>query len=217
MTNTEITAAARNQLEGKWLYAIIAFFLISIIPSLLISNSPIKIPIEINTSNWQEHLSEKVQFNYSFFISLVLSGAFAFGGALFSLAVIRNNIATIELIFEGFKDLNRYFVLLATFLITTIFTWLWMLLLIVPGIIAALSYSMSYFILIDNPSLGSLEAIERSKQLMHGHKWQLFKLYLRFVGLGFLCIFTLGIGFLWLIPYANICLAQFYQQLVEKS
>lgn len=91
------------------------------------------------------------------------------------------------------------------------------MLLIIPGIIAALYYSMVYFIINDNPNIGSLEAIEQSKLLTNGHKWQLLGLYFRFIALGLLCIFTLGIGFLWLIPFANVCLAQFYNQLLEKT
>ncbi|MEY4384445.1 MAG: hypothetical protein RI995_1987 [Bacteroidota bacterium] len=218
MTNSQITSEARKQLEGKWLYAIIAFFLISIIPSIVISSFPFKIHLEdIQENFWQNQLYEHISFNYGFFISIIFSGSFAFGGAMFSLAVIRNQQAEIELIFAGFKDLNRFFVLLATYLIVAIFTFLWTLLLIIPGIMAALSYSMVYFIINDNPTIGSLEAIELSKKLTNGHKWQLFTLYLRFIALGFLCIFTLGIGFLWLIPYANVCLAKFYDQLIDYS
>jgi len=147
---------------------------------------------------------------------LILGGALSYGGAVFSIFFIRGFKADIELIFAGFRNLNRFFVFLAANLIQLIFVLAWTLLLIIPGIIAALSYAMTYYVLVDNPEMGSLDAINESKKLMKGHKWQLFKLWLRFVALGLLCILTIGIGFLWLIPYANICTAQFYDSLLEE-
>ncbi|MEY2794210.1 MAG: hypothetical protein RJA76_2202 [Bacteroidota bacterium] len=222
MTNSEITSNAREKLTGKWLPAIIAFLITSILSSFNLFtedhlNLPLTIPFSFLDTDQYEEIVNSVHFNLGYLSNILLGGAFAFGQALFGLQLIRKNNAEIELIFGGFKDLNRYFVFLAAHLIISIFTLLWMLLLIIPGIVAALSYSMTFYILVDHPNLGSLDAIERSKLLMKGHKWQLFKLYMRFIALGLLCILTLGIGFLWLIPYANICLSQFYIQLIEST
>ncbi len=91
-----------------------------------------------------------------------------------------------------------------------IFTYLWMLLLIVPGIIKSLSYAMTNYILIDNPELSANEAIERSMAMMRGHKFDLFYLYLSFIGWYILGLFTLGIGYLWLQPYILTAQASFY-------
>ncbi len=55
-----------------------------------------------------------------------------------------------------------------------------------------------------------MEAIERSKVMMVGHKWRLFCLELSFIGWAILCLFTLGIGLLWYVPYYNAAIAAFY-------
>ena len=92
-----------------------------------------------------------------------------------------------------------------------------MLLLIIPGIIAALSYAMTYYIIVDNESIGALEAIRQSKEMMRGNKWKLFCLGLRFFGWSLLCLLTLGIGYLWLIPYMAISFAKFYGDISSQG
>ncbi|MHA8066607.1 DUF975 family protein [Aquirufa sp. ROCK2-A2] len=219
MTNSQITLASREKLSGNWLPAILSFLIIAILLNLhYLSSETLSTPITLpsffpysDTIN----VSSKLSFNYANIVTFILGGALSFGGAVFSLFLVRGEKTDIELIFSGFKDLNRFFVFLASNILILIFTIAWTLLLIIPGIIAALSYSMTYYILVDNPEMSSLEAINQSKLMMKGHKWQLFKLWLRFIGLGCLCVLTIGIGFLWLIPYANICSAQFYDSLLE--
>jgi uncharacterized membrane protein len=221
MTNSEITYAAREKLSGKWLPAILAFLILSILSSVNIFTKnylslPLNLPIQIPYVDENTELTNNLSLNAGNIFSLILGGALSYGGAVFSIFFIRGFKADIELIFAGFRNLNRFFVFLAANLIQLIFVLAWTLLLIIPGIIAALSYAMTYYVLVDNPEMGSLDAINESKKLMKGHKWQLFKLWLRFVALGLLCILTIGIGFLWLIPYANICTAQFYDSLLEE-
>jgi len=92
-----------------------------------------------------------------------------------------------------------------------LFVFLWSLLLIIPGIIASLAYSMTFFILADEPELGASDALAKSKRMMRGYKWKYFCLNLRFIGWAILCVISLGIGFLWLIPYMQISYAKFYE------
>ena len=99
---------------------------------------------------------------------------------------------------DGFKH-NYLRNLLLKFLMS-LFTGLWMLLLIVPGIIAAYRYSMAFYIVHREPDLDALAAISRSKALTQGHKSQLFSLDLSYLGWYFLGIFTCGILWLWVIP-----------------
>jgi uncharacterized membrane protein len=68
------------------------------------------------------------------------------------------------------------------YILTTIFIFLWSLLLIVPGIMAAFSYAMTFFILADDRTVDGLEAIRRSKAMMYGHRWRLCCLVGRFTG-----------------------------------
>ena len=99
----------------------------------------------------------------------------------------------------------------------SLYTFLWMLLLIVPGIIKAISYSMTPFILAEHPNLTASQAIDLSKQMMDGHKMDLFILDLTFIGWGLLSALTLGIGALWLNPYTNAAHAAFYRQLQVEN
>lgn len=94
----------------------------------------------------------------------------------------------------------------------TILTVLWGFLFIIPGIIKSLSYAMTPFILEENPELTASEAIHRSRMMMHGHKFDLFWLYLGFIGWIILSLLTLGIGFIWLYPYFQASVAGFYEE-----
>lgn len=146
--------------------------------------------------------------------SLILSGPFALGLAYFTLTFSRGKEAKLSMIFLGF---NRFGISLGAYLLMVVFTLLWSLLLIIPGIIAAISYSMTFFILADDGTIGAMAAIDKSKQMMYGYKWKYFCLGLRFIGWGLLSILTLGVGLLWLIPYVHVSLAKFYDDIKDAT
>ncbi|MDD2214899.1 MAG: DUF975 family protein [Oscillospiraceae bacterium] len=102
-------------------------------------------------------------------------------------------------------------------LLRLLFTFLWSLLFIIPGIIAAYSYAMSSFILAENPDMPASEALRQSKEMMRGHRFDLFLLQLSFIGWAILCLFTAGLGFLWLNPYVNASEASFYLELRRRQ
>ena len=141
---------------------------------------------------------------------LAISGPMALGIAIFSINISRNQDARLEQIFQGFNNFNTS---LGAYLLMLLFTFLWSLLLIIPGIIAVLSYSMTFYILADDNSIGAMEAIDKSKKMMDGYKWKYFCLGLRFIGWSLLCILTLGIGFLWLLPYMQVSMVKFYDDI----
>jgi len=87
---------------------------------------------------------------------------------------------------------------------------LWTLLFIIPGIIAAYRYSMATYIMAENPDIGIVEAVNMSKELMNGHKADLFVLELSFFGWCLLGLMTCGILLLWVTPYQNLAEADFY-------
>ena len=97
------------------------------------------------------------------------------------------------------------------YLLRTLYVLLWAILFIIPGIIKTLAYAMTNYILVDHPELSANKAILLSNEMMKGHKYDLFYLYLGFAGWFILCMLTLGIGFFWLIPYAQTAQASFYQ------
>lgn len=94
-----------------------------------------------------------------------------------------------------------------------VYTTLWTLVFIIPGIMASYSYAMTPFLMAENPDLRPNEAISLSKDMMNGHKGELFALDLSFIGWSILCILTLNIGRLWLNPYLNAAHAAFYREL----
>ena len=97
-------------------------------------------------------------------------------------------------------------------LLKDIFIALWSMLFLIPGIVKIYSYSMTEYILEENPELSANEAIDRSRFMMRGHKFDLFWLQLSLIGWFFLCILTGGIGFLWLEPYYHCAKAAFYEE-----
>lgn len=116
---------------------------------------------------------------------------------------------------EGYQnDFQRLFTTLG---LKLIYVYLWTLLLIIPGIIKAYAYAMTEFILEDDDEVSNNEAIERSMQMMEGHKMELFLLDLSFIGWYILSILTLGIGFLWLSPYMKSARAAFYEDLKNSQ
>ena len=80
------------------------------------------------------------------------------------------------------------------------------------AIIKGLSFSLSFYIAYDNPEMSALDVVNKSAELMVGHKGQFFLLDLSFIGWAILAAFTLGIGFLWLIPYMQVSQICFYEQ-----
>jgi len=141
---------------------------------------------------------------------LLIEGALLLGMAMFFLALARAQNPEVGVMFRGF---NQFGTALGACLLMALFTFLWTLLFIIPGIIASYRYAMTYFILTDHPELGPLEAIRRSKEMMRGNKGKLFCLTWRFFWWFLLCIPTCFIGLIWLMPYINTSLAKFYDDL----
>jgi uncharacterized membrane protein len=93
----------------------------------------------------------------------------------------------------------------------------WSLLLIIPGIIAGISYSQALFIKMEDPSIKTFDAIRKSTEMMKGHKGKYFMLGLSFIGWVLLSMLTLGIGMLWVSVYYNTARAVFYNELKFRT
>ena len=130
-------------------------------------------------------------------------------------ALIDHKDAQVSDLFSQFHRFGDGFLLN---LLTSIFIFLWSLLLVIPGIVAAFSYSMAPYILYENPGMRPNDARKASKELMRGNKWRLFCLELSFFGWALLSALTLGIGTFWLRPYEEAAQASFYRQICwERS
>lgn len=141
---------------------------------------------------------------------ILLGGPLAIGGGIFFLKIAQKKDTSVRDAFEGFGQFGSGFV---AYILQAIFVILWSLLLIIPGIIAALSYSQTYFILAENKELGGLAAISKSKELMKGHKGELFVLQLSFFWWYLLVILTLGIALFYVGPYIASTLSAYYKKL----
>ena len=148
------------------------------------------------------------------FAALFLTGALTLGFAQMALTAARTEKVRFGQLFDGFKNYESS---LALYILILIFTFLWTLLLIIPGIIKSYSYSMSYFILADHPQMPANQARKYSIELMKGNKWRLFCLDFSFIGWILLSILTLGILSFWIVPYRETARAEFYRYLVSED
>ena len=195
--NSELKNQAIDALGGNWGIGALVTFVYG-----LVMNAP-TLPYRITESVTSS----------SFSILTLLLLPLSFGYAILFLDVIRGIKLDFGRLFDGFKDYGR---ILGTQLLVTLYTFLWTLLLVIPGIVKSYSYAMTLFILKDHPELQYNAAIEKSMQMMSGHKMKMFLLDLSFIGWGILCIFTLGIGFLFLAPYVEASHAAFYEDLKKE-
>lgn len=193
----EIRAYAREALNGKWGYGIIVWLLAMLINTLV--SLPEYLVDDGNTFGdiWS-------------FISSAVSWCMWFGVMACFLDIARKAHLSYKRLFTGFRSLKFFFKFVITEVLQFIFLICWYLLLIVPGIIKYYSYAMTEFILLDHPEYGPLQAITESKKMMYGHRMRLFILGLSFIGWFFLCIITLGIASLWVVPYYGTARAKFY-------
>ena len=207
LLNSELRAQAREQLDGKWGTFVLMTFLMCVIQVLMQIPSYIGSLLEVLSP---ENAMASLSFsNISNILSLL---ALPLGWGL-TVSLLRNHreeSVDLENLFDGFRG-GRYTRVFCALFLVNLFTFLWTLLLIIPGIMKAFSYALTPYILLDEPELTAKQDISRSCEIMQGRRWKLFCLYFSFIGWGILCLLTFGIGFLWLVPYMNASVAAFYE------
>lgn len=192
---------ALSSLEGKWAEGIIATLIVFLISGVV--SSVASIPFDPN-------LGAGIQGIWA-----LLCIPLGWGLTVFFLSLIRHQDISYERLFDGYKDFVRIFL---TLFLVGICEFIGLLLLIVPGIIAALMFSQASFILKDDPQISSGDAMKRSMEMMDGHKMELFMLWLSFAGWFILALLTCGIGLLFLYPYFYSTMAHYYEDLkAEKA
>jgi uncharacterized membrane protein len=206
-TSSQLRQGAWDRLRGKWLGAVIATVAMAAIG---------------------------LAANFAPIITLLASGPLRAGYALYFLRIVRGGAPDVDTLFSGFHSFLRN---LALFLLFTLYVFLWSLLLVVPGIVKALGYSMAWYIRNDEPGLSASQALQASAEMMRGHKLRLFWLSLSFVGwyllsvlvvlfspfllastndpqtyVGYVNLF-MGAVYLFINPYLEAAMAVFYQEL----
>lgn len=146
--------------------------------------------------------------------TLLCGGPLTLGFQSFGLDVADGKNPSATTIFNGFNRLTQSILL---FIGNAIYTALWSLLFVIPGIIKTLSYSMSYYILKENPDMTSATARRKSMEIMRGNKGRLFCLNLSFIGWVLLSVLTFGILMFWIAPYMQVAMAEFYRSICPKK
>lgn len=114
----------------------------------------------------------------------------------------------------GYAFDNNYKNIIKTMFFRDLFTVLWTLLFIIPGIVKSYEYQMIPYLLADNPQMTKEQAFEESKRMMQGQKWKAFVLDLSFIGWNILSALTLGIlGIFYVQPYMDATHAALYEAL----
>ena len=197
VTRQELKARAKAQLDGgifqtKWLWAV----LVCLIASAALSIAGI-IPA-VGAA-----------------VSLIIMGPVMYAvEAMFLKQARSNQPMNLEDLLKGFTgDFKQTFLI---GLMTGVFTFLWSLLFVIPGIVKAYAYSMVYYIKVDNPTYTWKECIDQSMDMMNGHKMDLFVQDLSFIGWMIVGALCLGVGTLWVVPYQYATRAHFYQELSKE-
>ena len=219
VTRKELKDNAKQYLRGNWGWAIIVFLITAIIVGIFTGAG---------------HWLDETYINYDG-TNIFYQFASPIGSILLwigSFIGLSRNIAFLELrddqkeekpymaAFSVFTE-NRFGPELINFVLVSIFTFLWIWLLIIPGIIKAYSYSMTPYIVKDmvasDKQVGATDGINASKELMKGHKMNLFIFDLSFLGWNILAAITCGLGYLWVTPYYQTAKANFYRHIASDK
>jgi len=196
MNRIELKAKAKEQIKGK----IGILFVISL--------------IIFGITGLASYLLGKIPVVGSLIATIVVAHAFSLSMVMVYLNVAKGGTPKAGDSFEGFHDFWAAFKV--TFLVG-LFTFLWSLLFVIPGIIKMYSYSMSLYVLAENKGKKALECIDESKKMTEGFKMDLFVLGLSFIGWELLGVITFGIAYIWVGPYMNATYANAYLALKPQE
>ena len=188
MKRSELKKQAKQSLKGNWGISILCLFIGGFVMGAL---------------------------SWTVIGTLIVTGPIAIGLCVYFMTVINNKKAELNDFIKGATtNLDN---IIVTGVLVSIFTFLWSLLLIIPGIIKSYSYAMTYYIQFDHPEMSETDAITASREMMKGHKWELFMLDLSFIGWYLLVPLTFGWIMLYVAPYQNATKAAFYLNLKNQQ
>lgn len=143
-------------------------------------------------------------------LPLIIGGFLTVGVSIAMLKLIRGGKPEVS---DLFKATDRFVEVMLLHILNSLFIALWTLLFIIPGIIKSYSYSMSYYIMADDPKISQSDARKLSSKMMDGNKWRLFCLDFSFIGWHLLATLTCGILYIWVLPYIEAAHAAFYEEI----
>lgn len=205
-TNQDYKNAALDRLRGNWAPALIASLIVVLVGMLCTGNRFLQAAL---------HAAPGTQLAFSgafslltFFVLVPLQ--VGYDNAVRQMYERRDYALTGNMIR---MSMSGYLHKVGGMFLMMVKLMLWMCLFILPGLVMAFAYAMTPYILEEHPEIGIWEASTRSREMMRGHKFDLFYLYLGFIGWILLGVLTCGIGLLWVIPYLNAAQAAFYNDL----
>lgn len=211
----ELKARAKESLKGKWGEGVLTTLIYTLIPSGIAFVSTFVIIFLLTVVLLSQGLGEETVTGLTNGVSNVISiiiGIFiaplTVGFVGFYLKLARNQETKLTELFEGYK--KSFGNSIGAYILSMLYIFLWSLLFVIPGLMKSYSYSMMYFIIADEPDILASKALEKSKEMMQGHRWELFVLHLSFLGWTLLAGCTCYIGMLWLTPYMQTTMSNFY-------
>ena len=226
MTSSDYRRIARERLTGNWPLAIGVAAAACILGGLVTGSSFVpqfNVRIEgQDISNIGDLLNLLTAQSISAFglgsilglAQFLIGGAIELGFATFLLRQHRRKELDFQDLFSQFHRFGQGF---AQKFLRILYITLWRLLFVIPGIVKSYAYAMTPFIMAENPEMSANDAITASRELMDGHKGDLFILDLSFIGWGILAAVTCNIGHLALNPYRNAAYAAFYKDLTTQK
>jgi uncharacterized membrane protein len=219
MNRAELKKQAKQELRGNWGWATVLGLVMLLINGVLYGRDLKEYTVSLasgNLTTWSKSASSLASSGGKIALSFI-SGFFMLSLVITFLNLTRGRKFNLgKAIFAVFTD-GRFIPELLNYLFNSIFTYLWTLLLVVPGIIKGYSYALTPYIVNDMVESGKevkmTTGITESRHLMSGYKWQLFMLDLSFIGWYIVAFITLGIGLIWVVPYVQTTKANFYRQL----
>ena len=228
-SSSDLRFIARRALTGRWGVAIGSSIVASLLGGIYSANININFNYSDNETagnsvfSWFSNLtgSQMVFLGaagaFLLNMALVFSIARLFIGSIVGIGYAKFNLDLVDNVTEArfatlFSYMRFWKVAIITRIVRTLYIVLWTLLFIIPGIIASYNYALTDYILAENPELTTKEALELSKKMMYGHRFRLFCLEFSFIGWVFLCVLSVGIGLIWLLPYTEAAKAAFYRE-----
>ncbi|MBM7709528.1 DUF975 family protein [Enterococcus lemanii] len=237
-TNAQLKQEAKEVLAGRWkdavlmnlipaaiqILAILVIFLVIAIPAFFLWNTN-----TVQNVIQNGEVTQNIDLNLgsqggSGLFGGIIGTFFAVGISWTFLDLLRGSKTSITPLKDALRGFQAPYGIgiLVIYLLSSIFTFFWSLLFVIPGIIKSYSYSQAYFIYYDEYRQTGvppryLDSITKSRRLMDGNKGRLFLLDLSFIGWHFVALLTLGIGYLWLMPYISATKAAFYADLAQNN
>ena len=232
MLASEIRANARRALQGKWgkgVLIVLIYLLIMLGISWILTKLSfvgeiidiiISLPISYGIMTSFIKLKRGEEVKYTGFLS---EGFSKFGRiwGVFGHTLLKMVVPVILIIVCSILNVSSKIMIMDASMssgrVLALLTIIGTVVSVIYAIVKGLLYSLTNYILYDNPNMTSKEIVEESERLMMGNRWNYVWLTLSFIGWLILCIFTFYIGAFWLFPYVSVSTVCFYEALAGKN